>query len=79
MPNTAEEIASRFKKFIDAVEKKAATPRPEIRNRMHAKNPTKTRESVLMEECLKQLPPEDLVKLGRIIERMTEELQKVKG
>jgi diadenosine tetraphosphate (Ap4A) HIT family hydrolase len=34
---------------------------------------------VIYEECLKQLPPEDIAKLGRILERMAEELKKVKG
>jgi hypothetical protein len=74
MPNTAEEIASRFKKFVDAVEKKVKSPRRDPPKRYLAAEPPKDRVLVIYEECLKQLEPEDIAKLGRVLERMAEAL-----
>jgi hypothetical protein len=79
MSGAEQVIASQLNEFVKAVERKTKSPRRDPPKRYMAAEPPKDRVLVIYEECLKQLPPEDIAKLGRILERMAEELKKVKG
>jgi hypothetical protein len=77
MSDAKAAIASQLNKFVKAVVTKAKKPRRELPKRYMAAEHPKDPVLVIYEECLKQLEPEDIAKLGRILERMAEALPEV--